>query len=101
MEKIAVVKAFRQLMNSCIDQLEKDGVKPEVVYKNYLQKRNNILTLINGETNRKAHLALLAITNKVYVNPTTQASKDLLVKEFKKVLGKLPTAIAGFKDVNK
>lgn len=101
MDKINVVKAFRQLVNSCIDQLEKDGVLPNVVYKNYLERRNNILSLINVVTNRKEHLALMVIANKVYVNPTTQANKELLVKEFKKSLAKLPSAVNGFKDLNK
>lgn len=101
MEKLTVVIAFRQLVSSCIDQLEKDGVKPEVVYKNFLQRKGNILMQINGVTNRKEHLTLMQIANKVYVNPTTRANKDLLVKEFKKTLAKLPTAVNGFKDTNK
>lgn len=101
MEKITVVKAFRQLMTSCIDQLEKDGVKPQVVYKSYITNRNNLLSLIDGVTNRKEHLSLMVIVNKVYINPTMQSSTELLVKEFKKVLGKLPSAVNSFKDTNK
>lgn len=101
MEKTTVVIAFRQLVTSCIDQLEKDGVKPEVIYKNFMERKNNILMSINGVTNRKEHLALMIISNKVYVNPTTRSNKDLLVKEFKKVLTKLPSAVNGFKDTNK
>ena len=97
MEKIAVVIAFRQLINSSIDRLEKEGELSEVVYKNFLQKKSNILMQINGVTNRKEHLTLMQIANKVYVNPTTRGNKELLVKEFKKTLAKLPSAVDGFK----
>lgn len=97
MEKSTVVKAFRQLMNSCIDQLEKDGVKPEVVYKSFISNRNNLLMRIDMVTNRKEHLALMQIANKAYVNPTTRGSVESLVKEFKRALNNLPLAINGYK----
>lgn len=97
MEKIALVIAFRQLVNSSIEKLTTGGVKPEVVYAEFIKSRNNILIGVNGVTNRKEHLALMQIANKVYVNPTTRSNVTLLKKEFEKCLRNLPSAVNNFK----
>lgn len=97
MEKVNLVIQFRQLLNSCIDKLGAGGMKPEAVYDSYIKSRNNILVSVNAVTNRKEHLALMQIANKVYVNPTTKGNVELLRREFEKCLNKLPSAINKFK----
>lgn len=97
MERSALVIAFRQLMESCIDSLEKGGVKPEVVYKTFLQRKNNLLMQIDMVSNRRDHMGLMMIANKAYINPTARGNKDTLVREFRKALSNLPTALNGYK----
>lgn len=90
MEKKQLVISMRQLVDSAIDKIDKGGYKPEVVYKEFNERKNAIITLVNNTTNRREHLALMVILNKVYVNPTTRNNAELLRKEFIKVKGKLP-----------
>lgn len=90
MEKRQLVISIKKLLNSSIDKLDKDGYKAETVYREFNERKNALLDLVNNTTNRREHLALMVILNKVYVNPTTRNSVELLRKEFVKVLAKMP-----------
>ncbi len=97
MEKITLVRMFRQLLVSSIDKLGAGGMKPEAVYREFIARKANILENVHATTNRKEHLALMLIANKVYVNPTKKGSSELLKKEFEMCLNKLPSVVNGFK----
>lgn len=97
MEKVTLVRMFRQLLDSSIEKLGAGGMKPESVYREFIARKANILEQVHSTTNRKEHLALMTIANKVYVNPTAKGSVEALRKELEKCLSKLPSAVYGFK----